>query len=144
MVSPKHGGTFISTPIMKASFVEALLEMFGSQSHRSINPGLSHFLVTQKLHAQGLSHNRRQPEKRIIFFLKPLKTCGAIYSERWCLLCPINVPQGQHPISGAQFSYVSPASEWAWGGGQHDSIATTTLMRGRETFSIKTAGHWVS
>lgn len=45
--------------------------------------------------------------------LKPLKTSGAIFSERWrwflgCHLCPINVPQGQHPISGPQASCCQP------------------------------------
>lgn len=129
VVSTTHGGTFISSPIMKASFVESLLEMFGNQSHRPINQGLSHFLVTQKLHAQGLSQNRRQPEKRILLFLKALKTCG-LFSQRGDAF---SVPSMFHKVS-LQFPVdnsliVSPASEWAWGGGQHDSIATTTLMK---------------
>lgn len=44
----------------------------------------------------------------------------------------INVPQGQHLISGSQASIINPAPEYAWGRGQHDSMANTTLMRGRE------------
>lgn len=45
---------------------------------------------------------------------EPLKNSRAIFSERWhwllaCHLCSINVPQGQHPISGPQASCRQPS-----------------------------------
>ena len=66
VLSPKYGETFISTPIMKASFVEALLVMFGVTPIGTTGIFLT-FLVTQELHVQGPSHCRRYPKTRIIF-----------------------------------------------------------------------------
>lgn len=93
------------------------------------------FLVTQKLHVQGLSCNRRQLKKKdhFLLVLKPLKPLG-LFSQRGD---SISVPSMFHKVS-IQFQahnplIVSPVSVCAWGKGQHDSVANATLMRGRET-----------
>lgn len=79
-----------------------------------VHQGLSHFSSYSETPYPGSRTEKMSQEKdHFLFVLKPLKTSGAMFWEvilvPGCHLCPINVPQGQHPISGAPASYRQPS-----------------------------------
>lgn len=124
---------------------DALLEMFGSYSHRSTTDFLT-FLLTQKLHIHDLSHSIIEDIPRKGSFSSCLKAPQNIwrYFLREVMLVP-GVPSLSHQCStrsASNFrctSLLSPAQHQSVTGVEVNTtpLQNTTLMRERNSFPSK-------